>query len=80
VWHGLLPAAAAAAIVYLFIKNISPQPAYPSDLAIWIAIGWLAVGLLVMAALVIFKPDRLSAAAVIIGEADAPEERGILDG
>lgn len=78
-WHGLVPVAAVAAIVYLFIKNISPKPPYPSDLAIWIAIGWLVVGVLVMAWLVIFKPDRLSAAAGILGEADAPEERGLLD-
>jgi amino acid transporter len=78
-WHGLVPVAATAAIVYLFIKNISPKPPYPSDLAIWIAIGWLVVGILVMAWLVIFKPDRLSEAAGILGEADAPEERGLLD-
>jgi amino acid transporter len=78
-WHGLLPAAAAAAIVYLFIKNISPKPPYPSDLAIWIAIGWLVAGILVMAGLSIFKPARLTEAAGIIGEADTPEERGLLD-
>src|SRR5215831_12743971 len=78
-WHGLLPLAAVAAIVYLFIKNISPAPPYPSDLAIWIAIGWLVVGILAMAGLLIFKPDRLSEAAVIIGEGDTPEERGLLD-
>jgi amino acid transporter len=79
-WHGLLPAAAVAAIVYLFIKNVSPQPAYPSNLAIWIAIGWLLAGVLVMLGLVIFKPGRLSEAAVIIGEGDAPDQAGILDG
>jgi len=78
-WHGLLPAAAVAAIVYLFIKNVSPAPPYPSDLAIWIAIGWLVAGILAMAGLVIFKPGRLSEAAVIIGEGDTPEERGLLD-
>ena len=78
-WHGLLPTVAVAAIVYLFIKNISPQPPYPSNLAIWISIGWLAAGILAMAGLLIFKPDRLSEAAAIIGEADTPEERGLLD-
>ena len=78
-WHGLLPTVAVAAIVYLFIKNISPQPPYPSNLAIWISIGWLAAGILAMAGLMIFKPDRLSEAAAIIGEADTPEERGLLD-
>jgi amino acid transporter len=78
-WHGLVPTVAVAAIVYLFIKNVSPSPPYPSNLAIWIAIGWLIVGILAMAGLVIFKPERLSEAATIIGEGDAPEERGLLD-
>jgi hypothetical protein len=32
-----------------------------------------------MAGLLIFKPGRLSEAAVIIGEGDTPEERGLLD-
>jgi amino acid transporter len=78
-WHGLLPAAAVAAIVYLFLKNISPKPPYPSDLAIWIAIGWLAAGILAMAGLMLVRPGRLAEAAVIIGEGDTPEERGLLD-
>jgi amino acid transporter len=76
-WHGLIPAAAVAAIVYLFLKNVSPKPPYPSDLAIWIAIGWLAVGILAMAGLLIFRPGRLSEAAVILGEGGAsPSETG----
>jgi amino acid transporter len=77
-WHGLLPTAAAAAIVYLFIKNISPKPPYPSDLAIWIAIGWAVAGILGMIGLMIFKPGRLKEAAEIIGEGDTPEEAGLL--
>src|SRR5262249_28397061 len=78
-WHGLIPASALAAIVYLFIKNVSPTPPYPSDLAIWISIGWLAAGILAMVGFLIFKPRRLSEAAVIIGEGNTPEERGLLD-
>jgi amino acid transporter len=77
-WHGLVPVLAVAAIVYLFIKNISPQPAYPSNLAIWIAIGWAVVGLLVVILLVVFKRDRLAAAAAIIGDADNAGEAGFL--
>ncbi len=76
-WHGLLPTLAVAAIVYLFGKNVSPKPPYPSDLAIWISVGWAVAGVLVVIALVIFKPGRLAAAAVIIGEGDAPEEAGL---
>lgn len=78
-WHGLLPTAAVAAIVYLFIKNISPQPPYPSNLAIWISLGWAAVGILGMVALMVFKPGQLAAAAAIIGEEGTPEEAGVLD-
>jgi amino acid transporter len=78
-WHGLVPTLAAAAIVYLFIKNISPKPPYPSDLAIWIAIGWAIAGILGMIGLMIFKPGRLAEAAEIIGEGDTPEERGLLE-
>jgi hypothetical protein len=60
-----------AAIVYLFVKNVSPQPPCPANLAIWISIGWLVVGLLAMAGPMIFKPARLAEAAAIIGEAGA---------
>jgi len=66
-------------IVYLFFKNISPKPPYPSDLAIWIAIGWAVAGILGMIGLMIFKPGQLSEAAEIIGEGDTPEERGLLE-
>ena len=76
-WHGLVPVLAVAAIVYLFIKNITPQPAYPSNLAIWIAVGWAVFGLLILAVLVAFRRDRLAAAAAIIGDADNPEEAGL---
>jgi len=50
-------AAAVAAIVYPFIKNVPPQPPYRSNLAIWIAIGWLAAGILVLIGL----PRRVAA-------------------
>jgi amino acid transporter len=70
-WHGLVPTLAVAAIVYLFIKNVSPQPPYPSNLAIWISVGWAVLGLLVVAWLVIFKPGRLAEAAAVIGESPA---------
>lgn len=71
-WHGLVPVLAVAAIVYLFIKNISPQPPYPSNLAIWIAMGWAAAGLLVVIWLSVAKPGHMAEAAAIIGESDDP--------
>jgi amino acid transporter len=78
-WHGLLPTVAVAAIVYLFIKNISPKPPYPSDLAIWISIGWAVAGILGMVGLMVFKPGQFAQAAAIIGEEGTPEEAGLLD-
>jgi len=77
-WHGLVPTFAVAAIVYLFIKNVSPPPPYPSNLAIWISVGWALAGILVVAAMAIFKPGRLAEAAAIIGDADTPAEAGLL--
>ncbi len=76
-WHGLVPALAVAAIVYLFLKNVSPKPPYPSDLAIWISAGWAAAGVLAVIGLAMFKPGRLAEAAAIIGEGDVPEEAGL---
>src|SRR5215471_15673906 len=77
-WHGVVPVLAAAAIVYLFLKNVSPQPPYPSNLAIWISVGWAVVGILIVAALGVFKPDRLAAAGAIIGDGDLAQETRVL--
>jgi amino acid transporter len=77
-WHGIVPVLAVAAIVYLFVKNISPQPPFPSNLAIWIAVGWAVLGVLVVAIVAMTRPDRLAAAAAIIGDADSAEEVGLL--
>ena len=79
-WHGLVPVLAVAAIVYLFVKNIAPQPAYPSSLAIWISVGWAVLGLLIVAILVQLRPDRLASAAAIIGDTDAAAEAGLRGG
>jgi amino acid transporter len=71
-WHGIVPVLAVAAIVYLFIKNISPQPPYPSNLAIWISIGWAILGVLVVVWMSAVRPGQIAEAAAIIGEADTP--------
>lgn len=77
-WHGVVPVLAVAAIVYLFIKNISPQPPYPANLAIWIAIGWAVAGIAVVGWLSAARPGRIAQAALIIGEGGTPEEAGLL--
>jgi amino acid transporter len=70
IWHLVVPALAVAIIVYLYLKSVSPTPAYPSNVAIWLAIGWAALGLLAMLGLSKFAPSRLAEAATIIGEGD----------
>jgi len=70
-WHGIVPVLALAAIVYLFIKNISPQPAYPSNLAIWISIGWAVIGVIAVIWLSLVRPGQLAEAAAIIGDAES---------
>lgn len=79
IWHGAVPTLAVAAIIYLYIKNLSPKPPYPSDLAIWIALAWAVLGLGGMLALMWKRPAQLEEAAAIIGEGDAPQEAGLLN-
>jgi amino acid transporter len=67
-WHLLAPAFAVAAIVYLYLKSISPAPPHPTNLAIWITLAWAVIGLVAMAALQTVRPQRFALAAEIIGE------------
>ena len=68
IWHLVVPVLAVAVIVYLYWKSVSPTPAYPSNVAIWFAIGWAALGLVAMFGLSTLAPNRLAEAAAIIGE------------
>jgi len=72
-WHGVVPLAAMAVIVYLFIKSEFPTPPYPLDVSIWIAIGWAALGIGIIAVLSVRAPERFAQMAQIIGE-DEPGE------
>ncbi|MGH9299091.1 MAG: APC family permease, partial [Acidimicrobiales bacterium] len=74
-WHLILPLAAVAAIVYLYYKSVVPSPAYPNNLAIWIALGWAALGLVVLLWLKIRHGALLAHTAEIIGGSDGPVER-----
>jgi amino acid transporter len=73
-WHLLVPLLALAAIVYLYYKNVSPTPAYPSNWAIWIALIWAGLGIVGLIGLKVFRPDRLVDAATIIGEGEGDNE------
>jgi amino acid transporter len=72
-WHGVVPVAAMAVIVYLFVKSEFPTPPRPLDLAIWITIGWAILGLATVAVLSAAAPARFDRMARIIGE-DEPGE------
>ena len=72
-WHGAVPVAAMAVIVYLFVKSAFPPPPAPLDLAIWIAIGWAILGVAIVAVLSATAPVRFDRMARIIGE-DEPGE------
>jgi amino acid transporter len=72
-WHGLVPLGAIAVIVYLFIKSEFPTPPHPLDLAIWIALAWLVLGVATVAVLSAVSPVRFARMASIIGE-DEPGE------
>lgn len=72
-WHGVVPLAAMAVIVYLFIKSAFPTPPHPLNLAIWIVIGWAVLGLVVVAWVSVRAPARFARMAQILGE-DEPGE------
>jgi amino acid transporter len=78
-WHGVVPVAAMAVIVYLFIKSEFPTPPHPLDLAIWVAIAWALLGILIVAALSATAPERFRRMAGIIGE-DEPGELEVEEG
>jgi amino acid transporter len=78
-WHLILPAAAIAAMIYLYYKSLVPSPAYPNNWGIWIALIWAGLGLLVLLWLKTKNPRLLTDAAEIIGGADGPIERGLLE-
>ncbi|MHB8457749.1 MAG: APC family permease, partial [Acidimicrobiales bacterium] len=73
-WHGVLPVVAMALIAWLFVKSEVPAPAYPQNLAFWIALAWTGLGLLIVAGMSVWAPLRFQQLAQILGE----EEPGAL--
>jgi amino acid transporter len=78
-WHGIVPAAAIGVIVYLFIKSEFPTPPHPLNLAIWVAIVWALIGLVIVVALSATAPERFRRMAGIIGE-DEPDKLAVEEG
>jgi amino acid transporter len=63
----VLPTGAIAICGYTIYKSIVPRPAHPVDLAPYIAAGWLALGLVIVIALNLRSPDRVSAFGSTLG-------------
>jgi amino acid transporter len=70
VLHGLVPALGIAALVGPLTYQYSPLPPYPIRYANWIAIGWLALGVLVTAWVARYRRQALDDAERIFADAD----------
>ncbi|HEU5420009.1 MAG TPA: APC family permease [Streptosporangiaceae bacterium] len=55
----LLPLAAAAICGYTIYNSVLPRPPAPLSYALWISVGCLAAGLLVVAGLAVARPDQV---------------------
>lgn len=57
----LLPLIAVAICGYTIYASIIPRPPPPVSYSVWIALGWLVAGLLVVAGLMLTRPERVRA-------------------
>jgi amino acid transporter len=80
-WNPLLdlviPGAAIAICGYTLYKSIHPTPAYTGVLrwAPWVALIWLAVGLVIDGVLTLTRPQQVSAFGSILGEGEGAPPR-----
>jgi amino acid transporter len=80
-WNPLLdlviPAAAVAICGYTLYKSIHPTPNYTGVLkwAPWVALIWLAVGVLIDGVLTLTRPEQVSAFGSILGEGEGAPPR-----
>jgi amino acid transporter len=57
----VFPLVAIAVCGYTIYASIIPRPPPPISYSLWIALGALVAGLLVIAGLALFRPDRVRA-------------------
>jgi amino acid transporter len=57
----LLPLIAVAICGYTIYASVIPRPPAPISYSLWIALGWLAAGLLMVAGLMLSRPERMRA-------------------
>jgi amino acid transporter len=68
----LIPAGAVAICGYTLYKSIHPTPAYTGVIrwAPWVAIIWLALGLVIDGILTLTRPEQVQAFGSILGEGE----------
>ena len=68
--HVVCPVLGSLALVWVGYKTIFPAPDYPFNLAIWIVLGWLAVGVAILVAMrVRGREEWLDKAGQVVAEA-----------
>jgi amino acid transporter len=76
--HLVVPLAGATLFGFPLYYQFHPLPAYPIRYADWIAIGWIAVGIVVTALVTRFRPEALrDADKVFVEGEELPERAGV---
>src|SRR5919198_3979041 len=68
-----LPAGAIAICGYTIYKSVHPLPPSPMKWGPWVALIWLAIGVVITAWLAVTRPERVRAFGSILGEGEAPQ-------
>jgi hypothetical protein len=71
----VLAVVVAAALLYIFYKNVIPVPAYPVNLLPWIFLGLVVLGMAWYTAVRLRKPEILEEAGSFEEEPVAPHPR-----
>ena len=74
----LLPAGAIAICGYTIYKSVHPLPPTPMKYGPWVALAWLALGVVIAGLLAVTRPDRVRAFGSILGEGEVvPSSRNV---
>ena len=69
----VLPVAAVAICGLTIYYSIEPVPPHPIDLAPWVALSWLVIGLIVLAFIHLRAPERIPQFGMALGEGEASD-------
>jgi amino acid transporter len=76
----VLPLGAIAICGYTIYKSVHPLPPAPMKYGPWVALGWLALGVVITGLLAATKPDRVRAFGSILAEGETAPVGTNLDG